>query len=80
MLDLPRLHGQLLGLERRTSRAGKDSFDHAPGQHDDAVNAACSALVAAGGAIECGEVAASGLADEPYESVMSLERLRRELL
>jgi hypothetical protein len=29
---------QLVGLERRTTRAGKDSIDHAPGAHDDLVN------------------------------------------
>jgi hypothetical protein len=31
--------GQLTGLERRTSRAGKDSIDHMPGSHDDVCNA-----------------------------------------
>jgi hypothetical protein len=45
LLELPRLLSQLLGLERRTSRAGKDSIDHAPGGHDDVVNAAAGALV-----------------------------------
>jgi hypothetical protein len=34
----PRLAAQLCGLERRTSRAGKDSIDHAPGAHDDIAN------------------------------------------
>ena len=29
---------QFVGLERRTSRAGKDSVDHAPGAHDDLSN------------------------------------------
>ena len=29
---------QFVGLERRTSRAGKDSVDHAPGAHDDVSN------------------------------------------
>jgi len=44
LLDLPRLHAQLAGLERRTARSGKDSIDHGPGQHDDLCNAACGAL------------------------------------
>jgi hypothetical protein len=35
----------LVGLERRTSRAGKDSIDHAPGGHDDVANAAAGATV-----------------------------------
>jgi hypothetical protein len=29
---------QLVGLERRTSRGGRDSIDHAPGGHDDLAN------------------------------------------
>ena len=45
LLDLPRLITQACGLERRTSRAGRDSIDHAPGAHDDVVNAAAGALV-----------------------------------
>jgi hypothetical protein len=39
LIDSPKLVNQLLGLERRTARGGKDSIDHAPGQHDDIVNA-----------------------------------------
>lgn len=47
LLDHARLVGQLAGLERRTARGGKDSIDHAPGGHDDVVNAAAGALVLA---------------------------------
>src|SRR5262245_64495887 len=32
------------GLERRTSRGGRDSIDHAPGGHDDLANAAAGAI------------------------------------
>jgi hypothetical protein len=39
MLDLPRLAAQLCALERRTTRGGRDSIDHAPGAHDDVANA-----------------------------------------
>jgi hypothetical protein len=39
LLDLPKLVAQLLGLERRTARGGRDSIDHAPGAHDDIANA-----------------------------------------
>ena len=49
LLDHPRLQAQLLGLERRTARGGRDSIDHAGGGHDDLANAACGALVAAVG-------------------------------
>lgn len=41
---------QFVGLERRTSRAGRDSIDHAPGGHDDRANA-CAGLIALSGAI-----------------------------
>jgi hypothetical protein len=44
LLDNPRLIHQLVGLERRTSRSGRDSVDHAPGAHDDLINAAAGAL------------------------------------
>lgn len=42
---LPVLHQQLIGLERRTTRGGKDSIDHAPGGHDDLANAVAGAAV-----------------------------------
>ncbi len=38
LLDHSRLMAQLIGLERRTSRAGRDSIDHGPGGHDDVAN------------------------------------------
>ena len=45
LLDVPRLHAQLVGLERRVARGGRDSIDHAPRAHDDVANAAAGALV-----------------------------------
>ena len=45
LLDDPRLVAQLVGLERRTSRGGRDSIDHAPGSHDDLANAVAGVLV-----------------------------------
>ncbi|YBV97392.1 hypothetical protein M1D80_11050 [Phyllobacteriaceae bacterium JZ32] len=39
LLDNARLTNQLVGLERRTARGGRDIIDHAPGQHDDIANA-----------------------------------------
>ncbi len=35
---------QLIGLERRTSRSGRDQIDHAPGGHDDRANACAGAV------------------------------------
>lgn len=43
--DLPRLTKQLIALERRTSRTGKDSIDHPPGGHDDVINSVAGAAV-----------------------------------
>src|SRR6476619_1754173 len=39
LLEDARLIAQIVGLERRTARGGKDSIDHAPGAHDDVANA-----------------------------------------
>ncbi|WP_240756704.1 hypothetical protein [Roseicella aquatilis] len=47
LLDLPRLTGQLVSLERRTARGGRDSIDHPPAAHDDLANSAAGALVLA---------------------------------
>jgi hypothetical protein len=45
--DDPVLRTELLGLERRTGRSGRDSVDHRPGAHDDLANATALAAVAA---------------------------------
>jgi hypothetical protein len=47
LLDIPRLINQLVGLERRTARSGKDSIDHAPAAHDDLANAVAGAAALA---------------------------------
>jgi hypothetical protein len=49
LLDHPRLVSQLCGLERRVSRGGRDSIDHAPSPsaHDDVANAVTGALLLA---------------------------------
>jgi hypothetical protein len=39
---------QFVGLERRTSRGGRDTVDHAPGSHDDIANAVAGAAWLAG--------------------------------
>jgi hypothetical protein len=48
LIDNKRLLAQLIGLERRTARSGRDSVDHGPGQHDDIANSVAGALVSAG--------------------------------
>jgi hypothetical protein len=44
LLDSPKLKSQLLGLERRTARSGRDSIDHGPGAHDDIANCVAGAI------------------------------------
>lgn len=44
LLDDKRLRAQLVGLERRTARGGRDSIDHAPSGHDDVANAVCGVI------------------------------------
>ena len=47
LLDHGKLENQLIGLERRTTRMGRDLVDHAPNAHDDIANSAAGALVGA---------------------------------
>jgi hypothetical protein len=49
LLDHPRMVQQLCGLERRTSRSGKDSIDHGPAANarDDVANAVAGVLLMA---------------------------------
>ena len=52
LLDNPRLVHQLVHLERRTGRTGKDRVDHGPGGADDVANACAGALVAVAGEVD----------------------------
>jgi hypothetical protein len=47
LLDQPRAINQLLALERRTARGGRESIDHPAGGHDDLINAIAGAAVSA---------------------------------
>jgi hypothetical protein len=49
LVDHPRLFNELIRLERRTNRSGRDSVDHPDGQHDDIANAVCACLVVIAG-------------------------------
>jgi hypothetical protein len=68
LLDDKKLVAQLCGLERRTSRAGKDSIDHAPNGHDDVINAVagCASVLQAASSYWAGDLAwVRGPEDEP---------------
>jgi hypothetical protein len=45
LLDAPRLVTQLVNLERRTARGGRDTIDHGPQGQDDLANAVAGVLV-----------------------------------
>jgi hypothetical protein len=47
LLDNERMVAQLVSLERKTARGGRESIDHPPGGFDDIANAVAGALVAA---------------------------------
>ncbi len=47
LLDDPILHNQLVSLQRRAGKSGKDAVDHPPYIHDDVANAAAGAIVLA---------------------------------
>jgi hypothetical protein len=49
LLDNQRMVGQFVGLERRTSRAGKDSIDHGPSARADVANSVAGCVVLTGG-------------------------------
>jgi hypothetical protein len=67
LLDLPRLAAQFTGLERRTSRSGRDTVDHSPGAHDDLANAVAGALL----------LASSGKRKMTAEEVVAVQRRLR---
>ena len=48
LLDIEELRSQLLNLDRKTGRGGRDSIDHAPGAHDDLVNSVAGVAEACG--------------------------------
>jgi hypothetical protein len=44
LLDNEKMVNELVSLERRTARGGRDSIDHPPSGHDDLINAVAGAL------------------------------------
>ena len=49
---IARLSAQLVSLERRCVRGGRDSIDHPPGGHDDVCNSAAGVLVQVAGEMD----------------------------
>jgi hypothetical protein len=71
LLDERKLATQLCGLERRATRAGRDSIDHAPNGHDDVCNAeaGCASLLAAESHYWRGNMA--WVSDGPAEALLA---------
>jgi hypothetical protein len=69
LLEDRRLHVQLLGLERRTARGGRDSVDHPPRGHDDLANAAAGALLLASDGPGTAIPQVTGELARPYQPV-----------
>ena len=78
LLDHGRLIAQLGALERRTTRGGRDSIDHAPGGHDDLANVVCGVAVAVLTAPRAYGVG-QALTDDAGPIVLTLEDAEREL-
>jgi hypothetical protein len=70
LLDHPKLVNQLVNLERRTSRGGRDSIDHPSGAHDDLANAVAGVLTS----IAAPKPVARTFALNPYTGIVSCER------
>jgi hypothetical protein len=92
LLKNKRLETQLVGLERRTARSGKDSVDHQPGGHDDLANSVAGVLtiVSSGagvyGVLAYDQQVAAGMVTENEFGMPSpgqraiVEQLKRERL
>lgn len=65
LLDSDRLVSQIVSLERRTGRSGREIIDHAPNSHDDLANAVAGALCEVAAKKSTYDLmAAMGVADE----------------
>ncbi len=78
LLDNARLTNQFAGLERRTTRGGRDSVDHSPGAKDDVANAVAGFVATAA------QAAKNGSGSMPLEIAFAMgagdvERWRDEM-
>jgi hypothetical protein len=74
LLDHDKMVTQLVCLERKTARGGRDSIDHPPGGHDDVANAVAGSVVLAmsmrGGSAELREVVVEGISKyDPFAGI-----------
>ena len=77
LLDHQRAFNQLVSLERRTARGGRDTIDHPPGQHDDLANVIAGAAAVALGA---GRYNLDSLADLDDDDPFGIEHYREARL
>jgi hypothetical protein len=79
LLDHTKLVGQLVSLERRVARGGRDSIDHPPGAHDDLANAVAGlcAMLRETGTYEDWSVAYGASDDDPKQAEQNAAAWRR---
>lgn len=65
LLDLKKMRNQIISLERKVSRSGRDSISHPPGQHDDIACAVAGALVKPAGRTSVGLTVAKAINPPP---------------
>jgi hypothetical protein len=78
-LDHPRLINQLIGLERRTARGGRDSIDHPPGAHDDLANCVACLAATLTNKPSINYQAWGDSTDDDPDGIMAWRRLREQL-
>jgi hypothetical protein len=79
LLDHQKLVTQLVGLERRIARGGKDSIDHAPGAHDDLANCVAGVIAQVNkyGGYDVLYSGFADIADDPPPDAWREQRRRR---
>jgi hypothetical protein len=79
LIEHTRTVNQIISLERRTARSGKDSIDHPPGHHDDCANAVAGLCSTINNAPSINYAAWSDRTDDDPDGVEGWRRLARSI-
>jgi hypothetical protein len=79
LIEHTRAINQIISLERRTARSGKDSIDHPPGHHDDCANAIAGLCSTIANAPSINYAAWSDRSDDDPDGVEGWRRLARSI-
>jgi hypothetical protein len=82
LIEHPRLEHQLINLERKVTRGGRDTIDHARGSHDDIANAVAGACVLAQeqGDVPVDRLQSRAIDADAYDPLASVVENRESLL